>query len=122
MNKQIFVIGRNRSGTKWISNILSNNIEISSIQRKGAGGILECSLLSHFPRHFNIKNTEDRSAFEILFKESNFHRCSGIDDKFLETTTYSSFMDFFEQYMNAVAKKEKQNSGCRNSAVYCCLN
>jgi hypothetical protein len=68
----LFVIGRNRSGTKWLSNILAENNEVAAVQREGAGGILESNELSHFPKHFNLNHIEDRTAFQILFKHSNF--------------------------------------------------
>lgn len=103
MKKQIFILGRNRSGTKWLSNILANNTEVSAVQREGAGGILESNLLKYYPLNFNIKNIEDKTAFEILFKESNFHRCSGLKDTVLLDKNYTSFFDFFEKYMNEIA-------------------
>ena len=103
MIKQIFVIGRNRSGTKWLSNILANNLEVSAVQREGAGGILESNLIRYYPLNFNAKNVEDKTAFEILFQESNFHRCSGIKNSVSFDKNYSSFLDFFEKYMNEIA-------------------
>ena len=107
MSKKIFIVGRNRSGTKWLSNILANHNEIAAVQREGAGGILESNLLRNYPKHFDLNIPEERTAFEILFKESNFHRCSNIEGKILETCNYKSFYDFFESYMNELALAQK---------------
>ncbi len=103
MIKQIFVIGRNRSGTKWLSNILANHIDIAAVQRKGAGGIIESNILTRYPQHFNLFEVEERTAFEILFKTSNFHKCSGINGEVLISGNYNSYYDFFTQYMNEIA-------------------
>ncbi|MFW5983228.1 MAG: sulfotransferase [bacterium] len=107
MSKKIFIIGRNRSGTKWLSNILANHDEISAVQREGAGGILEANLLRNYPKYFNLNNLEEKTAFEILFKESNFHRCSNIEGQVLKTGNYKSFNDFFESYMDELASTRK---------------
>jgi len=118
MKKQIFIIGRNRSGTKWLSNILANNVEVTAVQREGAGGILECNLLRNYPLNFNLKNIEDKTAFEILFKESNFHRCSGIKGKVLLNKNYSSFFDFFEKYMDEIAENRKTTYWLQKAGSY----
>ncbi len=109
MIKKIFVIGRNRSGTKWLSNILANHNDISAVQREGAGGILESNLLRNYPKHFNLNNIEERTAFEILFQESNFHRCAKIKGGIIKTKAYTDFYDFFESYMNEIAEKRNTN-------------
>lgn len=101
----IFVIGRNRSGTKWLSNILAENKEVSAILREGAGGILECNLLSTYPNHFNLTNIEEKTAFEILFKYDNFHACSGLDNKVVDNIEYNDIFDFFAQYGQKVSER-----------------
>jgi hypothetical protein len=103
MPKKIFIVGRNRSGTKWLSNIIANHRAVSAVQREGAGGILESNLLRNYPKYFNLQDIEERTAFEILFRESNFHRCSEMPDTELEIGNYRDFYDFFERYMNKIA-------------------
>lgn len=105
MIKQIFVIGRNRSGTKWLSNILANHNEVAAVQREGAGGIIESNILSRYPRYFNLLDIEEKTAFEILFKASNFHKSSGIKGSILMSGKYNSYCQFFTQYMNEIATK-----------------
>ncbi|MFW6008127.1 MAG: hypothetical protein ACOCP8_02575 [archaeon] len=43
--EKIFVIGKNRSGTKWLSNTVANHKDVFCVQRPGAGGILETNLI-----------------------------------------------------------------------------
>jgi len=105
--EKIFVIGRNRSGTKWLTNILANHKSISAVQREGAGGILECSLIRNFPKYFDLENIEEKTAFEILFKKSNFHQCSGVKDEMFDQLNYANYLDLFEKYI-----AETQNTSC----------
>jgi len=105
----IFVIGRNRSGTKWLSNLIAGNSEVAAVQREGAGGILEIDLLSTFPKHYNLKNIEERTAFEILFRYSNFHKCSGLPDSIINEIDYRNFYEFFTAYGTAIAESRKKS-------------
>lgn len=47
--RPIWVIGLNRSGTKWISNTLSNHDQVSAIRHEVHGGIVESPLLDIMP-------------------------------------------------------------------------
>ncbi|MCK4320989.1 sulfotransferase [candidate division WOR-3 bacterium] len=40
MASPIFVIGKNRSGTKWLSNVIANHKDVACIQHELFGGIL----------------------------------------------------------------------------------
>ena len=49
----IILIGMNRSGTKWLSNMLSNHIDVISLQNK-RGGLSKLTCLIISPRHLVI--------------------------------------------------------------------
>lgn len=101
----LFVIGRNRSGTKWLSNIFAENKDISAIQREGAGGIIECNLISNYPKILGFENVENKTAFEILFQHDNFHKCSGLDNSIISSFEYNDNLEFFHKYVNKVTGK-----------------
>lgn len=108
--KKIFVIGRDRSGTKWLSNLLANHNGISAVQREGAGGILESNVLRNYDKIFDLTNREDRSAFEILFKQDNFYKCAAVQPEQIDFENTTHFYPFFEYFMDAFAQKNGTNA------------
>lgn len=80
----IFVIGINRSGTKWLSNILCNHPDIAGIQHPDHYGILESNMLGVFQRKFNISNPDDYAALIYAWSGTDFFELAGGDrDYFL---------------------------------------
>lgn len=75
----IFVLGMNRSGTKWLSNLLANHPEIASVQAEFADGILETNILYPGPRKFDFSRDDDYAAFLALWNMSDFVQTTGID-------------------------------------------
>lgn len=105
MVQPIFVIGRNRSGTKWLSNILANHPNVAAIQRKGAGGILETNIFLNYPRLLGtIQEEENYTAFKILFENSNFFKTSGLNVENVFSKRYKSFYPFFRDFMDQYAE------------------
>lgn len=110
MTKQIFVIGKNRSGTKWLSNTIANHTEVSCIQRPGAGGILETNLFFNMPTLFGDLSIDDNYfGFLACFAKTNFFKITELDEKLLYAVRFDSYFRFFEYVMDAYA--EKQSTG-----------
>lgn len=107
MTRPIFVIGKNRSGTKWLSNIISLHYKVASIQRKGAGGILETNVFSNFPEIFGDLNHDNNFiGFVECFSQTNFFKLTGLEKEELYQAP-RDYVDFFEYLMNLYA----ENSG-----------
>ena len=104
MAEQVFVVGRNRSGTKWLSNVIANHKDISAVQG-GKTGVLESNILLNFPKLFDLSNIEDKSAFEILFKESSFYHYAGIQGCIIGSDNYKTYYEFFNSFMDELAEK-----------------
>ena len=82
--KKIFVLGKNRSGTKWLSNIILNNKEIAGIQSNYHRGILETNLFNVFNRKFgNLKRRDDYIAFVEVFTATDFFKLTGLSKELL---------------------------------------
>lgn len=107
MVKPILVVGRNRSGTKWLSNSIANHPDVACVQRPGAGGILETNLLSYMPRLFgNLSIDENYYGFITCFAQTNFFKLTGLDKRVLFTYRINSYYRFFEYIMELYAQKE----------------
>jgi hypothetical protein len=107
--RPIFVIGRNRSGTKWLSNIIANHESVAAVQHvRGSGsGIVSTNLFDHFPRTFgDLRDSENRSGFLACFAESNFFRHTGLPRQVLHEQHWSDYLELFRYLMGALARKE----------------
>ena len=56
---RIIIIGMDRSGTKWISNEISNHPDIIAIRDEEHNGILETNMFTMFLNNFNIENLDE---------------------------------------------------------------
>lgn len=104
MCKPIFVIGKHRSGTKWLSNILGRHSRVACVQRKGAGGIVEANVLSNYPAVFgSLRDKENYCAMASCFARDNFFRCTGLDERVLFARHIDDYHAFFRYVMDAYA-------------------
>jgi len=102
----VFVIGMNRSGTKWLSNILCGHSDVIGVQSQRHGGILETNMLTGMPAKFNLSYADDYVAFVDLWSRSDFFRLTGIDKKtLLEQPWPSDFFAIFTTFMNRYARQ-----------------
>ena len=76
----ILVIGLNRSGTKWLSNLIAEHREVYAVQHADHFGILESNVFNDFARMFpNLESVESQIAFASMWKESDFVQITGVD-------------------------------------------
>jgi hypothetical protein len=80
----ILVVGRNRSGTKWLSNVLLNHPAIAGVQAEGHAGIVETTLFGTMERLVDgdLRSTENYIAFLLLWSATDFFRFSGVDAEY----------------------------------------
>jgi hypothetical protein len=110
MAQPILVIGRNRSGTKWLSNIIANHEDVASVQRPGAGGILETNLFSHVADAFGDPGIDENYlGFLAFFSKTNFFRVSGLEEADLYARRCTDYPDFFRMIMDTIAEKKHQH-------------
>ena len=107
MARPLFVVGRNRSGTKWLSNTIANHPDVACVQRKGAGGILEADILSKAPQVFGpLSIDENYLGFLACFSQSNFFRATGLDRGDLYCPAARTYSAYFRYIMDRYAEKE----------------
>jgi len=118
MAKPIFVIGKNRSGTKWLSNIIANHPDVACIQREGAGGILETNMLSTFTNLFgDLSYIENYFGMVVCFSETNFFKLTGLDKEILFKKKYKDCFCLFRQIMNLYAQKKQKTYWLQKASV-----
>ena len=64
--RPIFVIGKNRSGTKWLSNTISNHSKIACVRSHEFGGILETNVFFNMPNTFGDLAIKEKSEMSLI--------------------------------------------------------
>ncbi len=105
--KRIFVLGKDRSGTKWLSNIILNSDKVKGIQSEYHRGIVETNLFEVFPSIFGTLNRIDNYiAFVETFTSGDFFRLTGLEKKLLYENRFKDYLTVFEFVMDAFTRKE----------------
>jgi Sulfotransferase family len=77
----IFILGRHRSGTTWLSNILASLPEIYVPTHERHDGVHESAFFSHLVRFCNHGRTEsDLREIKRLFESSDFFALTGLTE------------------------------------------
>jgi hypothetical protein len=99
-------VGKNRSGTKWLTNILAAHPEVAGVQTPRHTGVLETNLFSHMPDVFgDLARTENYVAFIETWAQTDFFRASGVDRQvfYALKPRPTSYVRLFEVLMRRVA-------------------
>lgn len=112
MNKitPIIVIGMNRSGTKWLSNILSNHPDVISVQHERARGILETNMFGYMQTKFDLSNPDDYVGFVELWSKTHFFKLSQADKEMFRNLNPrpNNYFKLFEILMEDYRKRNNK--------------
>jgi len=105
--KPIFVIGLNRSGTKWLSNELSKHTEIACVRNENTG-IRETNMFRAFGRKFDLKHLDDYIGLIEIWSSTDFFLRTGVDKSvfFSGSPPVADHYLLFAKLMDAFAKKQ----------------
>lgn len=107
----IILIGMNRSGTKWLSNMLSNHSDIISLQNERGGGIIETNMFDNFPKAFGDLFFPDNYIGLIeCWSETDFFKYAGAyKERFYQLSPKPScYFELFKILMEDVATRHKK--------------
>jgi hypothetical protein len=77
----IILVGMNRSGTKWLSNIICSHDAVIGIQSPRFGGILESEMLGPMRDKFDPAFPDDYVALVELWSRTEFFRLARFDKR-----------------------------------------
>jgi hypothetical protein len=118
MAQPIFVIGRRRSGTKWLSNILANNRDVACIQGRRSG-ILETGIFDRFPDLFgDLRIDCNYYAFLACYSKSDFFCLSGMPEKELYSLQVRDYFGLFREIMDRYAESRRRRHWVQKSKSY----
>jgi len=105
--KPIFVIGLNRSGTKWLSNELSKHSEIACVRNENTG-IRETNMFRALGRKFDLNHLDDYIGMVELWSSTDFFLRTGVDKTifFSEGPFLTDQYLLFARLMDAFASKQ----------------
>ncbi len=106
----IIIVGMNRSGTKWLSNILCNHPEIYGVQTELDDGIVETNLFGIIQNKFDITQPDDYVGFIELWSASNFFKQTKLNKEIFYQLSPrpTDFFDIFKFVMETCAIRENK--------------
>jgi hypothetical protein len=105
--RPILIIGMNRSGTKWVSNLLCNHPDVAGVQSEREKGILETNVFGSMQSKFDLTSPEDYVGFIELWSTTQFFQVTKADkEMFFELKPRPrSFYRLFEILMEDYAAR-----------------
>jgi hypothetical protein len=104
--KSILLIGMNRSGTKWLSNIFCNHSDVIGIQHQRHFGIVETNMFGVMQAKFGeLSALDDYIGFIELWSKTDFFKISGVDKELFYKLDPrpTSYCELFDILMSKVA-------------------
>jgi hypothetical protein len=102
--RPIFVIGRHRSGTTWLSNVVASLPGVYAPMHEAHGGIHESAFFSHLVPYCNGGRTAaDLLAIKYLFERSDYFLLTGLDEG--PDIVRHGYTGYFRQVMDAASQR-----------------
>ena len=101
----IIVVGTERSGTKWLSNILCNHPEIIGVQSEFHQGIIETNMFGAMQQKFDLRFEDDYIGLIELWSLTDFFRATEVDKSLFYSLDPhpTSCIDLFKILMDTFA-------------------
>lgn len=115
--KPIIVVGANRSGTKWLSNILCNHSQIVGMQSQRARGILETNEFHRLRTKFDIRFADDYIGLLQIWQRTEFFQLTGESLEYLYQLSPrpKSILELFRLVMDRYAERQSARFWCQKT-------
>lgn len=101
----LFVFGKERSGTKWITNLIANHPQVACVQSEKHNGVHETNMFVQFPKAFgSLRVHENRLAFYHTFTNTFYFQITGVRKDWVFQQKTNSYLQFFDDFMNEFAR------------------
>lgn len=107
MPKPLFVVGKHRSGTTWLGNLLLEHPQIAGVQHEDHRGIHESAFFSHVSgRYGDLNKFANFVEFAAAVSRSDYFRLLGVSFEDLMELYPASYADVFRTVMGRFAVGE----------------
>ena len=107
MTQPLFVLGKQRSGTTWLSTQLSQHSQVACARDDHHGGIHESAYFSHIAgRYGDLAQKTNYVEFVEVVAVSDFMRILGVDKAFLYSLWPTTYKGVFEAVMTRLAQQQ----------------
>ena len=108
MAQPLFVLGKQRSGTTWLANQLSQHSQIAAARDDHHGGILESAYFSHvYGRYGDLSHRTNFVEFAEVMAASDMMRILGVSKEFLYSLWPTTYEGVFQAVMDQQAQKKR---------------
>jgi hypothetical protein len=120
MTRAIFVVGRDRSGTKWLSNIIANHKDVACVQHEEHYGILEATdILTNSKVLFgNLNIPENFIAFLECFSQTDFFSLTKLNKRIFYNFGPQNYLHIFKKMMDIYAENEKKKYWVQKIGIF----
>lgn len=106
MCKPLFVVGKHRSGTTWLGNLLLDHPEIAGVHHLDHRGIHESAFFSHVTgRYGDLNIFSSFVEFASVMSRSDYFRLAGVSFDDLMELYPASYADVFRTVMDRLATR-----------------
>lgn len=108
MSQPLFVLGKQRSGTTWLANQLSQHSQIAAVRDDHHGGVHESAYFSHVAgRYGDLARRTNFVEFTEVMAVSDTLRIAAVDKAFLYSLWPSTYEYIFQAVMGEVARRKE---------------
>lgn len=101
------MVGKERSGTKWLTNLIASHPDVCALQREGAGGVIESNMIFWLPALVgHLRDEESFGLYHAIFCATNEFRATGLSEgEVSEVIGRGEAIKALARIMDASAKK-----------------